>query len=59
MTTGGVVHDTEDQALHGVSWARGGSTAGSSTPAVVQRMSSKRGKPQLTMNPSHYVDYQD
>ena len=56
---GGVVHDTEDQALHGVSWGsrrfyRWKLDANRRPANVVER-----GKPQLTMNRSHYVDYQD
>jgi len=52
---GALVHDTDDNSLHGVSW---GSrrfyrwTLGSrGTPAGSQ--------PTRTVNPSHYVDYQD
>ena len=56
---GGIVHDTEDQALHGVSWG--------SRRFYRWRLDASRrlanvvagGKPQMTMNPSHYVDYQD
>ena len=56
---GGVVHDTEDQALHGVSWGsrrffRWSLDASRRLAAAVTP-----GKPQQTLNPSHYVDYQD
>ena len=56
---GGVVHDTEDGTLHGVSWGsrrfyRWKLDAHRRLANVVTR-----GKPQFTMNPSHYVDYQD
>ena len=56
---GGVVHDTEDQALHGVSW---GSRRFYRWKLDANRRLANavdRGKPQRTMNPSHYVDYQD
>jgi uncharacterized protein DUF6454 len=56
---GGVVHDTDDQALHGVSWGSRRfyrwKLGANRRPANVV----ERGKPQPTMNPSHYVDYQD
>ncbi|MEO7271815.1 MAG: DUF6454 family protein [Vicinamibacterales bacterium] len=56
---GGLVHDTDDRTLHGVSWgsrrfyrwtldARGRITNGSTTPERLR-----------TLNPSHYIDYQD
>jgi hypothetical protein len=56
---GGIVHDTEDQALHGVSWGsrrfyRWKLDANRRLANAVER-----GKPQPTMNRSHYVDYQD
>ena len=56
---GGVVHDTEDGTLHGVSW---GSRRFYRWKLDVHRRLANvvtRGKPQFTMNPSHYVDYQD
>jgi hypothetical protein len=56
---GGVVHDTENQALHGVSW---GSRRFYQWKLDANRRLAnvvERGKPQPTMNPSHYVDYQD
>jgi hypothetical protein len=56
---GGIVHDTDDQTLHGVSWGsrrfyrwtldRAGSvTNGGAAPQQIR-----------TLNTSHYVDYQD
>jgi hypothetical protein len=56
---GGLVHDTDDNTLHGVSWGsrrfyrwtldgRGRVTNAGASPAAVR-----------TLNPSHYVDYQD
>jgi hypothetical protein len=56
---GGMVHDTDDHSLHGVSWgsrrfyrwtldADGRVTNASVPPATLRRL-----------NPSHYVDYQD
>jgi hypothetical protein len=56
---GGVVHDIEDGTLHGVSW---GSRRFYRWKLDVHRRPANvvtRGKPQFTMNPSHYVDYQD
>ena len=56
---GGVVHDTEDGTLHGVSW---GSRRFYRWKLDAQRRLANvvtRGKAQFTMNPSHYVDYQD
>jgi hypothetical protein len=56
---GGVVHDTEEATLHGVSW---GSRRFYRWKLDAQRRLANvvtRGQPQLTMNPSHYVDYQD
>ena len=56
---GGVVHDTEDQAPPR---RQLGIAAVLSLEARRQPSSSEcvdGGKPQLTMNPSHYVDYQD
>ena len=56
---GAIVHNTDDRTLHGVSWgsrrfyrwtmdADGRVTNADTPPAVLQ-----------TLNPSHYVDYQD
>ena len=56
---GAIVHDSDDRALHGISWGSrrfyrwtlgndGRVTNGSAPPEAVR-----------TMNPSHYVDYQD
>ena len=56
---GAIVHNTDDRTLHGVSWgsrrfyrwildARGRVTNATTPPATLQ-----------TLNPSHYVDYQD
>jgi len=56
---GAIVHNTDDDTLHGVSWgsrrfyrwtldASGRVTNADTPPAVLQ-----------TLNPSHYVDYQD
>ncbi|MEO8076886.1 MAG: DUF6454 family protein [Acidobacteriota bacterium] len=56
---GGIVHDTEDRALHGVSWgsrrfyrwtlSRDGRVTNAATPPARLR----------TLNTSHYLDYQD
>ena len=56
---GAIVHNTGDRTLHGVSWGsrrfyrwtldRGGRVTNASTPLERLR----------TLNPSHYVDYQD
>ena len=56
---GAVVHNTDDRTLHGVSWGsrrfyrwtldRGGRVSNGTTPPERLR----------TLNPSHYVDYQD
>jgi uncharacterized protein DUF6454 len=56
---GAVVHDTDDQTLHGASWGsrrfyRWRLQAGARAPTRVAR-----GEPIRTLNPSHYVDYQD
>ncbi len=56
---GGVVHDTDDRTLHGISWGsrrfyrwtldrRGRVTDANASPERLR-----------TLNPSHYVDYQD
>jgi hypothetical protein len=56
---GGVVHDTEAGTLHGVSW--GSRRFYRWKLDTTRRLADEvtRGKPQFTMNPSHYVDYQD
>ena len=53
---GAIVHNTDDRTLHGVNWgsrrfyrwslSESGTVANADTP-------------QRTLNPSHYVDYQD
>ena len=56
---GGVVHDTEEATLHGVSW---GSRRFYRWKLDAQRRLANvvtRGQPQVITNSSHYVDYQD
>jgi hypothetical protein len=46
---GGIVHNTDDRTLHGVSWGS----------RRFYRWSLDGRNQQRTLNPSHYVDYQD
>jgi hypothetical protein len=54
---GGVVHNTDDSTLHGVSW--GSRRFYRWRLDANRRLSSTGGEAPRTNNPSHYVDYQD
>ena len=55
---GAIVHDTDDRALHGVSW---GSRRFYRWPLRADRVENAGTRPDTLrrLNPSHYVDYQD
>jgi hypothetical protein len=55
---GGLVHDTEARALHGVSWGSRRFYRWRSRPDGTVDPASA-GRPSVRPNPSHYVDYQD
>jgi len=48
---GAIVHDTDDDTLHGVSWG--------SRRIYRWRIADLHAAPTRTINPAHYVDYQD
>src|SRR6185295_424059 len=48
---GAIVHNTDDDTLHGVSWG--------SRRLYRWKRGDERATPMQTINPSHYVDYQD
>jgi hypothetical protein len=56
---GGIVHDTDDNTLHGVSW--GSRRFYRWTLDAQNRVTNAAAAPESlrTLNPSHYVDYQD
>jgi hypothetical protein len=53
---GAIVHNTDDNTLHGVSW---GSRRFYRWTLGKDGMVTNAGSPSETLNPSHYVDYQD
>jgi hypothetical protein len=53
---GAIVHDTDERALHAVSW---GSRAFYQWPLDANGRVTNAGAALATANPSHYVDYQD
>jgi hypothetical protein len=55
---GGLVHDTDARALHGVSWGSRRFYRWSPTSAGAVETAAARA-PLVRLNPSHYVDYQD
>jgi hypothetical protein len=56
---GAVVHDTDDHSLHGASWGSRRFYRWKLDPNRRLANLPARGESQGTMNPSHYVDYQD
>ena len=56
---GAVVHDTADHTLHGASWGSRRFYRWKLDAKLQLSARIGRGEPPRTMNPSHYVDYQD